>query len=223
MIVSHKCKFIFLKTRKTAGTSIEITLSGLCGSNDIITPIAQEDEKIRQKLGYRGPQNYHILNTDNTKDNQEFFNHATAKFIRENLGEAVWNSYFKFCFERNPFDKYISRYYWRTRNDKSPPEINDYIKLVPNHLLSCWNIYTINHQIAVDFVGHYETLSSDLNAIMNKLGFSTNLILPEAKGNYRSDKRHYSKILNKQARHHLELICANEIAELNYYWHESNE
>ncbi len=57
MIISHKYKFIFLKTKKTAGTSIEISLSRYCGDKDIITPIMFEDEKIRADLG-KYPQNY---------------------------------------------------------------------------------------------------------------------------------------------------------------------
>ena len=47
MIISHEHKFIFLKTRKTAGTSIELALSGLCGPDDIITPISPNDEPLR--------------------------------------------------------------------------------------------------------------------------------------------------------------------------------
>ena len=50
MIISHKYKYIFLKTNKTAGTSIEIALSKHCDHNDIITPISAEDEAIR-KIG----------------------------------------------------------------------------------------------------------------------------------------------------------------------------
>ena len=60
MIISHKFKFIFLKTNKTAGASIEIALSKFCGEKDIITPISPEDEQIRRSLGYRGPQNYMV-------------------------------------------------------------------------------------------------------------------------------------------------------------------
>ncbi len=56
MIVNHRHKFIFLKTRKTAGRSIEIALSQFCDSNDIITPITDEDERTRQEMGFRGPQ-----------------------------------------------------------------------------------------------------------------------------------------------------------------------
>ena len=55
MIVSHEHKFIFLKTKKTAGTSIELALSQLCGPDDIITPLTQIDEALR--AGGRGAQN----------------------------------------------------------------------------------------------------------------------------------------------------------------------
>ena len=38
MIISHEHKFIFLKTKKTAGTAIEAALSELCGPSCVITP-----------------------------------------------------------------------------------------------------------------------------------------------------------------------------------------
>jgi len=43
MIISHKYKFIFIKTVKTAGTSIEVFLNNYCGEEDIITPIHPKD------------------------------------------------------------------------------------------------------------------------------------------------------------------------------------
>ena len=58
MILSHKYKFIFLKTNKTAGTSIELALSKFCEAEDIITPVTPQDEELRRSLGHPGPQNH---------------------------------------------------------------------------------------------------------------------------------------------------------------------
>ena len=51
MILSHEHKFIFLGTKKTAGTSIELALSELCGPDDVITPLTREDEARRAGQG----------------------------------------------------------------------------------------------------------------------------------------------------------------------------
>jgi len=56
MIILHIHKFIFIKTRKTAGTSIEIFLSQFCGKDDILTPIG-EGESLRKEQNIV-PQNY---------------------------------------------------------------------------------------------------------------------------------------------------------------------
>jgi hypothetical protein len=44
MIVSYLHKFIFIRTKKTAGTTVEMTLAPACGPDDIITPLGTWDE-----------------------------------------------------------------------------------------------------------------------------------------------------------------------------------
>ena len=56
MIVSHKYRFIFLKTKKTAGTSIELALTKLCSEDDIVTPLTEVDEAAR--AGGMGARNW---------------------------------------------------------------------------------------------------------------------------------------------------------------------
>ena len=52
---SHEHKFIFLMTKKTAGTSIELALTQLCGTDYIIAPLTEIDEA--RRISGRGSQN----------------------------------------------------------------------------------------------------------------------------------------------------------------------
>ena len=47
MIVSHSQKFIFIKPRKVAGTTIELKLSPFLESGDHATPIEPHEENLR--------------------------------------------------------------------------------------------------------------------------------------------------------------------------------
>ena len=83
MIVSHKLKVIFIKTKKVAGTSFEIALSKYCGERDIITPISDDDEHIRKDMGYVCAQNYEKSQWNvpnlNFLVSEPFYNHMAGK------------------------------------------------------------------------------------------------------------------------------------------------
>lgn len=108
---------------------------------------------------------FRLLRTGRAK---RFVNHSRASFVRASVTRDVWNGYFKFCFERNPFDKAISRYHWSTREPR--PGISDYLESAPTGLLSNWSICTIDGRMAVDFVGRYERLDHDPSVVARKIG-----------------------------------------------------
>lgn len=229
MIINHRYKFIFLKTRKTAGTSLEIALSQFCGAGDVITPIATEDELTRRQRGFPGPQNDRVpwrycraadfLKACLPTGRPHFCNHSTADFVRRRIPERTWKGYFKFAFDRNPFDKAISRYYWSTQEPRPP--ISEYLLSVRSELLSNWDVYTTNDVIAVDFLGRYERLEEDWGAIKARLGLPDDCGLPRAKGQYRTNREHYSAVLDSVARERIEVVCAKEIKALGYHWQDA--
>ncbi|RDW16409.1 chondroitin 4-O-sulfotransferase [Oceanobacillus arenosus] len=211
MIISHKYKFIFLKSKKTAGTSIEISLSRYCGEDDIITPIAPEDEEIRARFGIK-PQNY----MDENNKKPKFFNHYGAKKIANTIGKDIWSSYYKFSFDRNPWDKVISHYYFKSGKSTSDISFDKYLNL--NKFKDAYNypIYTIKNNVVVDFLGKYENLDEDLSKVCQKIGLPFDGWLPKAKGNFRKDRQHYRTHYNKDQKELVRQYFKKEIDLLGY-------
>jgi len=58
MIICHSKKFVFIKGRKIASTSIEVALSGFCQSIDILTPMTPIDDVLRYQRTGLTAQNY---------------------------------------------------------------------------------------------------------------------------------------------------------------------
>jgi len=104
MLLSHKYKFIFIKTRKTAGTSIEVDLSKVMGPDDVVT-------RIQPPVAGHCPRNFRSPNLLRRWLKRTYHNHAPARIVREVAGRAVWDSYYTFCVEREPVAKAISM--WR--------------------------------------------------------------------------------------------------------------
>ena len=229
MIISHKYKFIFLKTSKTAGTSLEIALSKFCDSNDIITPISEEDESLRKDLGYTSPQNYKFdLSEYNLSDyfnllvkfrkrrKKEFYNHITSKEVKYLVDNNCWNNYYKFCFERNPWDKVVSQYYWKTKDPRPP--MKEFLKT--RHLKGLkkrgYNIYTIDNEISVDKIYKFEDLKESLIHLQKKLSLPEKIILPRAKSKYRIDKRHFTEMFDDEEKLTIQDEFSDEIKLFNY-------
>jgi hypothetical protein len=203
MIVSHKHRFIFLKTKKTAGTSIELALTKLCGDGDIITPLTEIDEA--RRVEGRGAQNWKLHGWWNsprpfwkrrpfkfTAADYGFYNHMTADATKALLNDdQVWRSYFKFAFDRNPWDRQVSFYHYRYRDKPSPPPFSRFIQTDGRARLNNYEIYSIGGDVAVDFVGRYESLESDLKYALAQVGLSLKGDLPHAKGAFRKDPRSY--------------------------------
>jgi hypothetical protein len=226
LIVSHRHRFIFLKTEKTGSTSVEIALSRLCGDSDVITPLPAEDERTRQRLGGRGPQNCKVpfdrydgqdwLRLRQVRQPIMFYNHMPAAEVRRFVGEGVWAGHFSFCFERNPWDRAISLYYWETKQSAPRPSLREFLTAADPKRLSNYDIYALHGEVAVDHLGRYESLDSELSEISRRLGLPTPLPLPRTKATTRLDRRHYREVLGTLERRIVARACAHEIELLGY-------
>lgn len=126
-IISHKHKFIFVRPRKTAGSSVLAALAPLCGEDDVIAHgdsgfdanVDQDEYQLRppQHADWRGRYGY-------------VSPHALPEVIRAKIGTAVWNEYFKFTIARNPWDLFISYFHYHLliAMPRRDPEWNAYLR-----------------------------------------------------------------------------------------------
>jgi hypothetical protein len=220
MIISHRHRFVYVKTRKTASTSLEIALSAHCGPEDVITAITREDEALRASLGYRGPQNEVVR----SRDGRMFtlVNHAPAATARDLLGPA-WGDYFSFTVERNPFDRVISQFYWERPLLGESASLGSFLRSTPAERLSNWHLYAepgLLDRPIVDTVGRYESLEESLAVIAERLGLPGGIVLPalRTKSHLRADRRHYRDVLSAEDRRLVEAACRRELDLFGYRW-----
>ena len=206
MIISHKYKFIFIKTRKTAGTSLEMYLSQYCGSNDIVTRFGIETK------GHE-PRNF-----DGFDDP-----HISCKEIKSKISPEIWNEYYKFTFERNPWDKMVS-WFWHQGTvidilkDLTFEEFCNKCKDGLHTIPTDFEKYTIDGKICVDFIGKYENLLEDLNSVCQKLGLPFEPPLPRLKSEFKINKNHYSNFYNESTKKFVQSIFSKEIEHFGYFF-----
>ncbi len=225
MILSHDHKFIFIKTHRTGSTLVEAGLAAVCGPSDVITYASEETESTLR----RPAQNYRLRHPAvpkrpwwrrllgrperNHHPSVGYFDHMPASLVRTYVGEEVWRSYFKFSFERNPWDRQVSwyRYKTRTRADGTRPSFDTFNGNRRRAWVGNWDLYTADGNIAVDFVGRYETIAKDFAMVADRLGLGGQVTLPEVRAS-RDYRAHYGD----RSRHLIASWYAPEIEEFDY-------
>jgi hypothetical protein len=151
--------------------------------------------------------------------------HLYAEQIRNEVGQDIFNEYFKFSFVRNPWDKAVSQFsYMKKRED-----LREYIGMDENDTfkkyleLICvkphvqWSpqfkfITDSSGQAMVDFVGKFENFEQDALDVMRKLGLSVQKIPHTNK----SEHRPYSEYYDSESIEMVRSIYQVDIEMFNY-------
>lgn len=189
MYISHKYKLVFLRTPKTASSSLsEFFIKNIPDMSSIYMPV--EDSKLE------GTINPVII--DKYRDNFKYYHLTLENLIKEKLITIEQAKTYKIISViRNPVDRQKSFYYFykRWKNVNQPFTLQDYNYLAPNGYFIDEPNSAIRQsdfaKLGDKYIGEYwlyENLDSHVNKLMKDLGLEIINPLPTHKSDFRKNK-----------------------------------
>lgn len=219
-LVSHRRQFIFLRTHKTASTSVEASLEHLCLPEGGIPGEAVGEHRRNMHMGPDG-----IIGSRGSRKNMPpWRDHMSARSIRSKIGRRIWSRYFKFAVVRNPFDRLVSMYFYRmedaVRQELAEAPFDEVRRrfhawLPGPHPRNNLTKLMIGPRYVLDHVIYYERLATDLAEVAEALEAGP-LTLPRYKGESRVREEHWSEFYDDRARRVVERACGFELAFFGY-------
>ena len=95
----------------------------------------------------------------------KFYNHMPAREVKNRVPAKVWNGYFKFCVERNPWDKVLSHFHMHAARAGGALSLDEY--LARGRFPINYFRYTdrSGEKLIVDRVVRYENLLAELREV----------------------------------------------------------
>lgn len=192
VLVSHTNEFVFLKTRKTAGTSVEMCFEPAC--TGIGSPVVEETQTRISEYGIVGAR---LVPEKKPKwlywKTNLWRSHVPAHKVKSALGAGVFDRYTKISCVRNPFDRCVSLFHWRGLTEKdfasTKRSFNDFLK--NQRWPDDRKVTHVNDAYVIDHMIRFENLREDIEAVAKAVGVDIDPdALPHTKSTAQKRKEH---------------------------------
>ncbi|SFL72911.1 hypothetical protein [Shimia aestuarii] len=230
VIVSFSKNFLLIKTRKTAGTSVELALSPFLAAGDVATPINPKEEETRnagEGVLIGRPARLGI----SLRDHSPLWR---ARFV---YGRRIDDMRIV-TIARNPWDRAVSQFFWTMRRtDMRARDFGDqraaFAKYTRTYgprgpldwvygrkrqrALSNHHMYSRNGENQAAFVIFFERLEEDLARLGAGLGLEGRPVPPNAKSGIRpKTARRWQEYYDDDLRDFVARHCRREIEDYGY-------
>jgi chondroitin 4-sulfotransferase 11 len=210
-MISHKHKCIFIHIPKTAGTSI----------NAFFHPEKIFDNSVPDYDALYGW----------CPERKFYLQHATSKQLVETelITKDHWESYFKFAFVRNPWDRAYSDFLWFNKHSGASGTFIEYISesgkfrrimrdnstsdFRGDHIVPQIDYFDFSGKYSLDFLGRFENFKIDIATVLSKLKIKETF---EIHSNKSTRKKDYSQFYTNSMKRFVESKYKMDIELLNY-------
>lgn len=195
--INHEKKAIFIHIPKTAGIYIRQTLTNHYGFDLYLSKRPDHITFCKTNLALNKNQQLYFANSAEGVINY----YKTSKELSDlmNMDDHKWDTYFKFCFVRNPYERIISGWNYICQVHHLNIGFKKYLSLknIVNEeeyfhvfLPQSKQLFNEKNEKYIDFIGRFEYLEDDFKEILLKIGFDENEINhdPSEKKNERPHK-----------------------------------
>jgi hypothetical protein len=154
--------------------------------------------------------------------------HVPPLVVRDVLPGNVWEAYFKFVFVRNPWDWFVSQYFYNRRKQGMHPGIDsrlsrqdimdtyDHLRRYRGiagapSLYQYYYAYSWDGERLVDYIARYERLQEDFRVVLGRIGADCRLPHLNA-----TPHRPYQEYYDEETRHLVGTLYALDIETFAY-------
>ncbi|WP_395542085.1 hypothetical protein [Neotabrizicola sp. sgz301269] len=225
MIYLRRQNLLFIKTHKTASTSLDIALSCAVGDpEDIVTPLLPEDELKRAEIGGHLPQNWawlkprerrylkdfaayrdtgtiparHLPGGEGklySKAAARFYNHITPRALRKRGARAMLDGAWLVTIVRHPYEQIVS-WAWHQKKLRGLDVPLSQVIDAGIALPSPNMPYLFDRHRRPDCVVRYEHMAEDLAQVSDRAGLDLAAHMPVTKGGHRADRKPAPEMLS---------------------------
>jgi hypothetical protein len=206
IMISHEYKCIFIHIPKCGGTSIE----------DIIWPEPRKESDLWMGL----------INKYENKYQTGGLQHLLGTQIRKEVGDVIYDNYYKFSIVRNPWDKIVSQYTHTLRRSdikeflgmKKNDSFKIYLERIQKRKHVQWEpqynfVHDENGELIVDFLGRFENFEKDALTALNHAGIEVTSIPHSMKSQKR---RPYVEYFDSESKEIIEELYKQDINTFGY-------
>ena len=217
----------------------------ICGSDDIVTPIAPVDELERMRLGAsarnyaaaRESEDEYIARIRTTPRSalaqvqvpkQRYYNHMPLRELIAVYGPSV-SSFEIVCVERSPFAKILSWANWLASAEAylSGGRVQSDLQVLRSSIDRIFETGEFAEVKNIDLYRdqdgrvaaralRYENLEADLRAFLNSRGITRPPHLPQAKAGLKSDRFNPTEFFSRSQLHTIKEVFAEEFDAFGY-------
>lgn len=152
-----------------------------------------------------------------TNSGQYSFGHIDVRKRLKNgaISKEFYESAFKFCFCRNPFDRAVSHYFYARY--KHPDILSPWVSFIDftrtlkvyGKTFQCQKYYV--DDIDFNFIGRFENLEKDFNKVKEATGITGNLVKMNS-----TKHKHYSEYYNDESAENIAKFYQEDFERFEY-------